>query len=257
MVFDYTSMGDARRSDELYASFKQHKQVPAAAEDKANTGYAAHPAVRKTSLNTEALRQMYNQTAISFEGMEYVKKLGGVSTEPHSVPGGTGSDWARRISNFDTRLPLSSQHQRNSGICRPHQAFTSAQATLWQLLPALVHCMACPTHCSASCLQQHVFNDAHSSCKASSGLPACATWDHTRNTLLREGGAVLQDMLGFRTHAHASVANACMACGCLLRILDDRLRQEHVVACHAWATCALLACSWYLWGSAEEKDYKA
>lgn len=86
-MFDYSSMGDARKSDELNASFKQHssKRHAPAAEKKADAGVAAHPAIRKQSLNTEALRQMYNQTAISFENMEFVKQLGGVSAAANLV----------------------------------------------------------------------------------------------------------------------------------------------------------------------------
>jgi hypothetical protein len=66
MVFDYGAMGEARASGELTESQRRSMSMA-----------KAMPASRKQHGSYTSLRDMYDQTAISFEGMEFVKKLGG------------------------------------------------------------------------------------------------------------------------------------------------------------------------------------
>ena len=72
MVFDYTAMGDARASDDL--SRRVSGQV-ASFKERDRPDLPPGP----TPVGFDKLQQMYDRTAVSFEGMQFVSRLGGAA----------------------------------------------------------------------------------------------------------------------------------------------------------------------------------
>ena len=78
MVFDYTAMGDARASDDL--SRRVSGQV-ASFKERDRPDLPPGP----TPVGFDKLQQMYDRTAVSFEGMQFVSRLGGAAASPFAL----------------------------------------------------------------------------------------------------------------------------------------------------------------------------
>ena len=83
MVFDYGAMGDARKSGDLIA--------------QTSTTQRKEHDPQRSGANFRSLRDMYDKMAISFESMEYVRKLGGATL--YVSPVQLSVDWVTRHSS--------------------------------------------------------------------------------------------------------------------------------------------------------------